>query len=216
MNLNFKTTKETSKKKSYYLNTKKYDLKNKNRNDMKKLQKFKIKNLTDGEDIKNSNSFELKIEEYQAKPKIIIPPIITNQINKNINLQNKNNNLYTSLFNDNQEEKIINNSSNLKSFFNQKNEISFRSNNCVENSSKKTTMRSGAKSMNKYIKYLETIEDNINLKNNDISKNEEIQLKCYLKDIPSFFNKDNSKKNIYFGMNKKTLFHNNILFTEFK
>ena len=216
MNLNFKTTKETSKKKSFYLNTKNYDLKNKNRNDMKKVQKFKIKNLTDGDDTKNSNSFELKIEEYQAKPKIVIPPIITNQINKDINLQNKNNNLYTSLFNDNQEEKIINNSSNLKSFFNQKNEISFRSNNCGENSSKKTAMRSGAKSMNKYIKYLETIEDNINLKNNDISKNEEIQLKCYLKDIPSFFSKDNSKKNIYFGMNKKTLFHNNILFTEFK
>ena len=217
INLYFKTTHETPKRKALYLKTEKYDLKNKNKNDMKKVQKFKIKNKIDEDDKQINNSFELKIEEYQAKPKIVIPPIITNQENKDIHLNNnKNKNLYTSLFNANQEEKNINNSSNLKSFFNQKNEISFRSNNCGENSSKKTAMRSGAKSMNKYIKYLDTIEDNINLKNNDISKNEEIQLKCYLKDIPSFFNKDNSKKNIYFGMNKKTLFQNNILFTEFK
>ena len=216
LNMNFKTSKETPKKKAFYIKTEKYDLENNKNKNKKKVQKFKIMNKIDKNEKQTNNSLELKIEEYQSKPKIIIPPIITNQINKDINLSNKNNHLYSSLFNVNQEDKNINNSSNLKSFFNHKNEISFRSNNYGENSSNKTAMRSGAKSMNKYIKYLDTIEDNINLKNNDISKNEEIQLKCYLKDIPSFFNKDNSKKNIYFGMNKKTLFQNNILFTEFK
>ena len=77
-------------------------------------------------------------------------------------------------------------------------------------------MKSESKSMNKFKKYLDSIEDNITLINNDITKKEEIQLKCYLKDIPDFFNKINSKKNMYFGMNKKALFHNNALFTEFK
>ena len=73
-----------------------------------------------------------------------------------------------------------------------KNELSFNSNNLLDNTSKKNIMKSESKSMNKFKKYLDSIEDNITLKNNDITKNEEIQLKCYLKDIPDFFNKINS------------------------
>ena len=37
MNLYFKTTHETPKRKALYLKTEKYDLKNKNKNDMKKI-----------------------------------------------------------------------------------------------------------------------------------------------------------------------------------
>jgi hypothetical protein len=77
-------------------------------------------------------------------------------------------------------------------------------------------MKSEVKSLNRFKKYLETIDTNISLKNCDMTKQEEIQLKCYLKDIPDFFRKDNCKQKIFFGMNKKTMFQNNALFTEYK
>ena len=165
------------------------------------------------------NSEEFKIEEYNNKKKIVIPPIITNQINKDIHLDNKNRNLYSSLFNSTQENNTINDNNKLKIFSNKnrntKNELSFRSTN-YDNSSKITSMKSEIKTMHKFKKYLNSAEDNIVLKSSDITKKEEMQLKCYLKDIPEFFLKDNCKKNIFFGMNKKALFQNNILFTEFK
>ena len=108
---------------------------------------------------------------------------------------------------------FINNKSYYSNF---KNESSSPSINGIYNSSKKTTMKSEVKSINRFKKYLDTIETNISLKNCDMSKQEEIQLKCYLKDIPEFFRKDNCKKKIFFGMNKKTMFQNNALFTEYK
>ena len=215
---NFNTARDHIKNKTFYSNKNNDSKINKNKisnNDIK----FIIKNELDNTEKNNNDSYELKIEEYQSKSKkkIVIPPIITNQINKDIHLNNQNKNLYNSLFNEKQDNKSNNNSINLKLFINKhKNELSFNSNNLLDNTSKKNTMKSESKSMNKFKKYLDSIEDNITLKNNDITKNEEIQLKCYLKDIPDFFNKINSKKNMYFGMNKKALFHNNALFTEFK
>ena len=207
--------------KDYFRNKTVYNEKNSNniKNTINKGRIFSYKDKIDNNK-GNSNSFELKIEEYQDKPKgkIVIPPIITNQINKNIHLHNKTKNLYNSLFSDNQENNNnINKTTKVKLFINKpKIESSFRSSNLNDNISKCTALKTESKSMNKYRKYLDTIENNVTLKNNDISKNEEIQLKCYLESIPDFFNKNNCKKNIFFGMNKKTLFQNNALFTEFK
>ena len=205
----------TSRNKNNYINSKEYKTeyieKYNSKKQMNKLKIFNYKEKLDNNDEKD-NSFELKIEEYQSKPKskIVIPPIITNQINKDIHLNNKNKYLYSSLFSDNQENK------NKLFINNPKIESSFRSSNFAENISKYNSLKTESKSMNKFKKYLESIENNVTLKNNDISKNEEIQLKCYLKDIPDFFNKNNCKKNIFFGMNKKALFQKNALFTEFK
>ena len=215
----FKTTKEYLKNKPVYLKTESNETKNKNNKILINKEKrfFNQKEFKENEDI---DSQELKIEEYKnTKKKIVIPPIITNQINKDIHLNNKNNNLYSSLFNNKQD--INNDSNKLKISINNsnnknsKNELSYRSS-YFENNSKITSMKSEIKSMNKFKKYLDSIDDNITIKNNDITKNEEIQLKCFLKGIPEFFHKDNCKKNIFFGMNKKALFQNNILFTEFK
>ena len=144
----------------------------------------------------NNDSCELKIEEYQSKnkpkKKNIIPPI--NTINTHLNDKNKY--LYTSLYKDKQYNKGRN-SIKLKIFDNTKNELSNHSNNFMEKT-KKYFMKSEVKSMNKFKKYLNSIEDNIMLKRNDISTKEEIQLKCYIKDIPDFFLKNNCKKKIFF------------------
>ena len=216
----FNTVKENLKGKTLYLKKDDENIKNKEfKKYNNKVRNFKINNRLKEQKKENNDSFELKIEEYKTKPKnkIVIPPIITNQINKDIHLNNKNKNLYNSLFNKNQDDKYINDSSKLKSSYkNKNNEISFSSNNFLENSSKKVNMKTSFNSTNKYKKYLENFEDNITLKNNNLLKKEEIQIKCYLNNIPDFFNKDNCKKKIFFGMNKKALFQNNSLFTEFK
>ena len=55
------------------------------------------------------------------------------------------------------------------------------------------------------------------MKNNEkMKKKEEIRLKSYLKDIPDFFEENKNSKKIFFGMNNKTLYQNNALFTYFK
>ena len=217
---NFKTIKESLKGKTFYLKTEYNDIKNKKQKKTNnEVRQFNFNNKLSDHYKDNNDILELKIEEYKMKPKnkIVIPPIITNQINIDIVLNDKDKNLYSSLFNENQDKKYINKSSQLKSFYNNKeNEVSFCSSNFLDNSSKRTMMKTHFKSMNKYKKYLDNFEENITLKNNNLSKKEEIQLKCYLKDIPDFFNKDNCKKNIFFGMNKKALFQNNTLFTESK
>ena len=208
------TTKESYRKKGLHMNIDNNDLKNKT---IHKNKKTDVKNK-ESKNNNSDNSYELKIEEYQTKPKNknVIPPIITNQINKDIHLYNKNNNLFNSLFEENIDDENINKSTKIKYFYNHKNEISLRSSNFIDSASIKPKMKSVSKSMNKYKKYLDSIEDNIILKYDNMTKEEEMQLKCYLKEMPDFFNKDNCKKNIFFGMNKKTLFQNNVLFTEFK
>ena len=221
---NFHNAREHIENKDFYSN-KKSNSNNKINTISNKDQIFMISNVlkkniekTNNDDNDNNNdndidSYELKIEEYQSKSKnkIVIPPIITNQINKEIHLNNKSNNLYSSLFDEKQDNKT-NNNINLKLFIN--NQKSFNSNDCIKNTPKTTSRKRERKIKKKFIKYLDRVEDNINLKNNDISKNE--QLKCYLKEIPDFFNNVNCTKNIYFGMNKKSLFKNNGLFTQFK
>ena len=202
---NINTSRESYKYKTLYKNFQNEDLKNKNNT----IQKFNNRN----KDLKNNdinNSYELKIEEYQTKPKnkIIIPPIITNQINKEIHLNNKNRNLYSSLFSENIEDK------NIKST--RKNDVPLRWSNLIEKAFSKIKIKSISKSMNKNKKYLDDIEDYIILKNENLTKNEDIQLNQYFNDFPDFLTKDNCKKNIFFGMNKKALFQNNFLFTEYK
>ena len=226
INANFRTETANSKHKKIYLKT---ETETSNESKVKKkFEKMSInkentffnQNELNNKDkeIENNNE-DLKIEEYNNKKKIVIPPIITNQINKNIHLNANNKNLYSSLFNSSPENNNNDNSKiNLfEKKFNKKtkNELSFRSSN-LDNSTKINSMKSEIKTMNKFIKYLGDAEDDIPLKNSDVTKNEEMQLKCYLKGIPEFFHKDNCKKNIFFGMNKKSLFQNNILFTEFK
>ena len=100
---------------------------------------------------------------------------------------------------------------------NKNNEHSFGSSVLSGSFLKQTTFKSKEKSMRGFKKYLDTEENNIELKNEDnLDKNEEIRLKCYLKDIPDFFEKNKNAKKIFFGMNKKTLYQNNVLFTDFK
>jgi hypothetical protein len=222
INSNFRTARVNSKHKRIYLSTE-----TKNESKVKtKFEKISInkentffnQNELNNKDKENNNE-ELKIEEYNNKKKIVIPPIITNQINKDIHLNAKNKNLYSSLFNSTPEKDSSDNSkiNIFEKKFNKKpkNELSFRSS-TFDNSTKINSMKSEIKTMNKFKKYLDNAEDDIPLKNSDVTKNEEMQLKCYLKGIPEFFHKDNCKKNIFFGMNKKSLFRNNILFTEFK
>lgn len=234
---NTKNFREYSKNNPFFGSTENTTARSKNSKILNKEKKFIIKDknkeIINKDKINDSNdnnnvSYELKIEEYKSKSKnkVVIPPIITNQINKDILLNNKNKNLYNSLFDnkiniDNINLSNSNNRVNLfinnKSYYsNFKNESSSPSINGIYNSSKKTTMKSEVKSINRFKKYLDTIDTNISLKNCDMSKQEEIQLKCYLKDIPEFFRKDNCKKKIFFGMNKKTMFQNNALFTEYK
>jgi len=70
-----------------------------------------------------------------------------------------------------------------------------------ENEDKEDYKRNTTKK-NIKLNFFKKNSSNISLKNANMSKNEEIQLKCFLKDIPDFFQKDNCTKNIYFGMNK--------------
>ena len=77
-------------------------------------------------------------------------------------------------------------------------------------------MKSEGKTMKRFKRYLDDIDSNLSLKYSNMSKNEEIQLKYFLKEIPNIFQSDNSKKKIYFGMNKKSIFQNNALFTDYK
>ena len=234
---NIKTFREYSKNNPFFGSTDNTTARSKNSKILNKEKKFiikdKNKDIINKDKVNDSNennndSFELKIEEYKSKSKnkVVIPPIITNQINKDILLNNKNKNLYNSLFDNklNTDNINLSNSNNKVNLFinnksynsNFKNESSCPSINGLYNSSKKTTMKSEVKSINRFKKYLDTIDTNISLKNCDMTKQEEIQLKCYLKDIPEFFRKDNCAKKIFFGMNKKTMFQNNALFTEYK
>ena len=220
-NNNFRTFRESLTNNQFNSNN---DINSKYKNN-KKLKKEEKNYFTKNNINENNNDeYEIKIDNYQSKTKnkIVIPPIITNQINKDKLLNNRNKNLYNSLFHS--EKKDFNEHNKVKLFINSsknnssnlKNDLSFPSTNFLENSSKKITMKSEGKPIKRFKKYLDNIDSNISLKNANMSKNEEIQLKCFLKDIPDFFQKDNCTKNIYFGMNKKKMFQNNALFTDYK
>ena len=100
---------------------------------------------------------------------------------------------------------------------NKNNEFSFASSIISDSFFKGRSIKTKEKSLIGFKKYLKTHENNVKLKNQDeLSKRDEIRLKCYLKDIPDFFTKNKDPKKIFFRMNNKTLYQNNILFTDFK
>ena len=100
---------------------------------------------------------------------------------------------------------------------NENNEYSRLSSNLSESGFKVRVMKSKYKTLRGLKKCIDINNINIELKNEDlIDKKEELQLKCYLKDIPNFFKNDKNSKKIFFGMNSKKLYKNNLLFTEFK
>ena len=179
----------------------------------KKIEKIKIDNYS----TKNSD----KINERNTFP------IIMNTLPKNNNNKDE---IISNIFDEQKEFNNINNSKTPKNNFkaktiikynskeiNKNNEYSFGSSILSGSFLKNKTMKTKEKSLRGFKKYLDTEENNIELKNeNNLDKNEEIRLKCYLKDIPDFFDKNKNSKKIFFGMNKKTLYQNNVLFTDFK
>ena len=181
----------------------------------KKISKLKIDNYS----TKNSDKINEGINTF---------PIIMNALPKN----NNKDEIVSNIFNEQKEfNNNINNSKTPKNNFkaktiikynskeiNKNNEYSFGSSILSGSFLKVKTMKTKEKSLRGFKKYLDTEENNnIELKNeNNLDKNEEIRLKCYLKDIPDFFDKNKKSKKIFFGMNKKTLYQNNVLFTDFK
>ena len=100
---------------------------------------------------------------------------------------------------------------------NKNNEYSFASSIISDSFFKGRSIKTKEKSLIGFKKYLKNNEVNVELKNQDeLSKHDEIRLKFYLKDIPDFFDKNKNCKKIFFGMNNKTLYQNNILFTDYK
>ena len=93
------------------------------------------------------------------------------------------------------------------------NEYSFASS-LYSESFLKPKILSKEKSIKGYKNYIDNEKNNIELKNKGMNKKEEIRLKKYLKDIPDFFEKNKNSKKIFFGMNKKKLYQNNVLFTD--
>ena len=79
------------------------------------------------------------------------------------------------------------------------------------------TIKTKDKSFNGLKSFLDNEKNDKEMKNNEKKKKkEEIRLKSYLKDIPDFFEKNKNSKKIFFGMNNKALYQNNVLFTYFK
>ena len=72
----------------------------------------------------------------------------------------------------------------------------------------------------KFKNYLDNDKNNMKFINNEEmekrEKSQQFRIKTYLKDIPDFFKNNKNSKKIFFGMNKKALYQNNVLFTDFK
>lgn len=157
-------------------------------------------------------------------------PIISNalpKVNSNNNLS-KRNEILSTLFqehkhNDNDSQHINTYRSKTISKFNSKeinknNEYFIGSSILSENLLKDRSFKSKGKYLRGFKKYLNTDgNNNIKLKNKEgINQDEEIRLKCYLKGIPDFYEKNKSSKKVFFAMNKKSLYKNNVLFTDFQ
>jgi hypothetical protein len=155
-------------------------------------------------------------------------PIISNalpKVNSNNNLS-KRNEILSTLFqdhkhNDNDSQHINTYRSKTISKFNSKeinknNEYFIGSSILSENLLKDRSFKSKGKYLRGFKKYLNTDgNNNIKLKNKEgINQDEEIRLKCYLKGIPDFYEKNKSSKKVFFAMNKKSLYKNNVLFTD--
>ena len=100
---------------------------------------------------------------------------------------------------------------------NKQNEYSINSSILSESNLKMKTIKTRDKSFNGLKSFLDNEKIDKEMKNNEkMKKKEEIRLKSYLKDIPDFFEENKNSKKIFFGMNNKTLYQNNALFTYFK
>jgi len=169
---------------------------------------------------------QLKVDTYNNKSNKNIKslPIIINTLpgTNDKNLPNKKERIFTEY----QDNKDIDNNNKMKVSFNTKtlnkfnskeitrnNEYSFASS-LYSESFLKPKILSKEKSIKGYKNYIDNEKNNIELKNKGMNKKEEIRLKNYLKDIPDFFEKNKNSKKIFFGMNKKKLYQNNVLFTD--
>ena len=164
---------------------------------------------------------------YKSDKKNNILPIIVNTLPRNNSkeITTKSERILT-LYdekkkNNNKVENYFNNTKTMNKYNstekNENNEYSRLSSNLSESGFKVRVMKSKYKTLRGLKKCIDINNINIELKNEDlIDKKEELQLKCYLKDIPNFFKNDKNSKKIFFGMNSKKLYKNNLLFTEFK
>jgi hypothetical protein len=169
---------------------------------------------------------QLKVDTYNNKSNKNIKslPIIINTLpgTNDKNLPNKKERIFTEY----QDNKDKDNNNKMKVSFNTKtlnkfnskeitrnNEYSFASS-LYSESFLKPKILSKEKSIKGYKNYIDNEKNNIELKNKGMNKKEEIRLKNYLKDIPDFFEKNKNSKKIFFGMNKKKLYQNNVLFTD--
>ena len=169
---------------------------------------------------------QLKVDTYNNKSNKNVKslPIIMNTLpgTNDKNLPNKEERTFTE-YKDNKDK---DNNNKMKVSFNTKtlnkfnskeitrnNEYSFASS-LYSESFLKPKILSKEKSIKGYKNYIDNEKNNIELKNKGMNKKEEIRLKNYLKDIPDFFEKNKNSKKIFFGMNKKKLYQNNVLFTD--
>ena len=165
----------------------------------------------------------LKVDTYNtktSKDSNSLPKIMnTLPSNNNINLPNKEERLFTEYKNNKDKNKMkISFDTKTLNKFNSKeiiknNEYSFASS-ILSESFLKPKVKSKEKSIKDYKNYLDNEKNNIEIKNKGMNKKEQIRLKNYLKDIPDFFDKNKNSKKIFFGMNKKKLYQNNVLFTD--
>ena len=164
---------------------------------------------------------------YKSDKKNNILPIIVNTLprNNSKDITTKSERILTlydeNKKNNNKVENYFNNTKTMNKYNstekNENNEYSRLSSNLSESGFKVRIMKSKYKTLRGLKKCIDINNINIELKNEDlIDKKEELQLKCYLKDIPNFFKNDKNSKKIFFGMNSKKLYKNNLLFTEFK
>ena len=169
---------------------------------------------------------QLKVYTYNNKSNKNIKslPIIINTLpgTNDKNLPNKKERIFTEY----QDNKDKDNNNKMKVSFNTKTLNKFNSKEITRNneysfvsslyseSFLKPKILSKEKSIKGYKNYIDNEKNNIELKNKGMNKKEEIRLKNYLKDIPDFFEKNKNSKKIFFGMNKKKLYQNNVLFTD--
>ena len=175
-----------------------------------------------------SEQFKIGTYNNRSNKKINSLPIIMNTLPKNDNndLDNKEERFNTD-YKDNTNNKKQKNSFNAKTLTkynskeinNNNNEYSFASSLISESFLNQKKSKSRDKPL-KFKNYLDNDNNNMKLINNEgmIKKEhyEQMKLKTYLKNIPDFFGNNKNSKKIFFGMNKKSIYQNNVLFTDFK
>ena len=96
-------------------------------------------------------------------------------------------------------------------------EYSFGSSFLSESYLKAKTSKAKEKPKKIFKLFLDNKNNNLEFENKENNnKNDETKLKKYLNDLPDFYEKNKNSKKVFFGMNNKSLYKNNILFTDFK